>query len=725
MFMRHSPRAAWLRALAALLVVFGLKMAVLSTLGQHPLLVPAGELDAAYYYHLAQRVAAGDVWLLRAEGMFGEAVPAFFVAPLYVYVLAFFLKIGGGSIETARFGQMLLGTIGVGLIALTARRWYGAAAGWWAGALAGAFGLFTFFELLIVPAAIEPFLAALDIYLITRALQSMEAGSSDPARRQILWWAAAGAALGLHALNRPPMLIVIAGLAIVAALRRSPLQSPERPAYPVWGRLAAFVVAAVLVIAPVTLRNYRATGRLVLISSPSGLHFLIGNGPEADGLLVTANGVTPSVRAHWLDAIQVVKNAYGRDVSPAEVSGFYWHRAWDWIRAHPGAEAGLLARKTWYALSAGFVPVNHSYPFFARDVGGPLAWLIVGPALIVPLGLVGLVVARPRREGYWIWAAYVPLALLTVIVFYVAARFRIPYQVALCAPAGALIAWAFDAVRARSWTSLAVPAGAAVAAAAVVLWPTRLNDGRAEEQARMGLTEIQADRYAEAEVWLDRAAASHNLPDIVHMRAGQIYELRNQPGPAATHYRRGLALNPNEPSLHYSLGRALYKEHKDAEAVASLERARVGRQADSATRLLVLALTRLNRTDDANTAVRTLNPARWDADTAREFALSLADVGRLDLSVTAWQQAAQVSQDARDFDRLGLTWALLGNQPQAINAFSNAVQRDPRSAPIRLNYAVAWASVGRVNDARREAENALKLDPNYQRAKEFLRSLQK
>ena len=722
MFMRHSPRVAWLRAIVALLVVFGLKMAVLSTLGQHPLLVPAGELDAAYYYHLAQRVGTGDIWLLRADGFFGQTVPAFFVAPLYVYVLAFFLKIGGGSVETARFAQMLLGTIGVGLIALTARRWYGGAAGWWAGALAGAFGLFTFFELLIVPAAIEPFLAALDVYLLTRAIQSGSPGS----------WAAAGAALGLHALNRPPMLIVIAGLAVVVtalAVRRA-LRVSKGQQGAVRGLVAAsvFLLAALLVIAPVTIRNYRATGRVVLISSPAGLNFLIGNGPEADGLFVPAMGVTPSVRAHWLDAAQIVRTAYGRDVAPAEVSGFYWHRAFDWIREHPHAEARLLARKTWYTLSAGFLPVNHSYPFFARDIGGPLTWLVVGPALVVPLGLVGLVVlgrARPRRDGYWIWAAYAPLAILSVIVFYVAARFRIPYQVALCAPAGALIAWAIDAVRARRWTSLAVPVGAVAAAAVIVLWPTRLNDGRGEEQVRMGLLEIQADRFAEAEVWIDRAVANHHVPDIVHMRAGQIYELRNQPGPAVAHYRKALALNPNEPALNYSLGRALYKERKDAEAVASLERARVGRQADSATRLLVLALTRLDRTAEANAAVRTLNPSRWDADTAREFALSLADVGRIDLSITAWQRAAEASQDAKDFDRLGLSWALVGNKPQAIAAFSNAVQRDPRSAPLRLNYAVAWASVGRYNDARREAENALKLDPNYQRAREFLKSIGK
>jgi hypothetical protein len=36
---------------------------------------------------------------------------------------------------------------------------------------------------------------------------------------------------------------------------------------------------------------------------------------------------------------------------------------------------------------------------------------------------------------------------------------------------------------------------------------------------------------------------------------------------------------------------------------------------------------------------------------------------------------------------------------------------------------VAFSGVGRHADARREAENALKLDPGYEKAKEFLRSL--
>jgi tetratricopeptide (TPR) repeat protein len=294
---------------------------------------------------------------------------------------------------------------------------------------------------------------------------------------------------------------------------------------------------------------------------------------------------------------------------------------------------------------------------------------------------------------------------------------------ALCAPAGAAIAWAIARLRARAWMPVAGAAAAAALVAVPVLWPTRLDDGRAEEQARMGLQEIQADRFAEGESWIDRAAAHHRLPGVVRLRAGQIYELRNQPVPAAAQYRKGLAVDPDQPALHFALGRALFKDGKDVEAVAELERARIGAQADAATRLLVLALTRLDRTADANAAVRTLDPARWDAETAREYALSLTEVGRVDLATTAWTRAAEASNDAMDYERLGLTWALLGKHPEAIAAFSKAVERDPRSATIRLNYAVAWASVGRYADARREAENALKLNPGYERAKEFLRSI--
>ena len=66
--------------------------------------------------------------------------------------------------------------------------------------------------MLILQAALEPFLTALDLFVLTWALQSEQ--GARPVRFLL-----AGAALGLHALNRPNMLIVLVGLAILFVAR--------------------------------------------------------------------------------------------------------------------------------------------------------------------------------------------------------------------------------------------------------------------------------------------------------------------------------------------------------------------------------------------------------------------------------------------------------------------------------------------------------------------------
>ena len=161
----------------ALAVVLALKLFIGLTLGGHPLLTPSGVtadlqgLDSDYYLHFAQRVRAGDVWLLDPASFFGQPAPAFFISPLYIYALALFLTIGGGSLAFARGAQLALGVAAVWLVMQTARRWYGDRAAWIAGALMAGCGLFTFYESLILQASLDPFLTALDLYTLTRALQ--------------------------------------------------------------------------------------------------------------------------------------------------------------------------------------------------------------------------------------------------------------------------------------------------------------------------------------------------------------------------------------------------------------------------------------------------------------------------------------------------------------------------------------------------------------------------
>lgn len=706
---RRLPIAA-LVAFAAVLLI---KFAVFFDIGSHPLLLPSPQLDDGVYAVLADRVSQGDVLLSSPASFGGRSAPPFFLPPLYIYVLALLMKVGGGSLAFVRIAQILIGSAGVALLAATARRWYGESAASWATIGAALFGLVTFFELLIGPAAIDPFLTALDLFFITRAIDRNSAGA----------WAIAGVVLGVHVLNHPSLLIVLVGLAVAVA---------------VWGVVRAEVrsralvgavsllVAGFVAISPVTWRNWRVGHEFVLTTSAGGLHALVGNGPDATGVYAPAMGIEPNAQGVWLEGPAIASRALGHAATATETSKFFRAQASAWVDAHPIDELKLLARKTRYALSATFATSGHSFAFYARDRIGALTLCAVGPALVVPLGLVGFVVARPAgRAGYWVWAMYAPLAMLSMVLFFIVAAYRLPMQIALLVPAAGGFAWMLDRFRAKSFSALGRAVGVTVALAVAVAWPTGLDDGRAEEQVRFGMYEIRTGKVAEGEEWIQRALQKHPAPIGVQLRVGQLYDTMNRPSDAIAHYRAALAIAPNDPTVHFAIGRAMFAAGQDADAVAELQQARAGPQGDAATRVLVLALSRLGRRDEANQLVRTLDPSRWTADQAREFAVGLATVGRLDLSATAWQRAAEAGGDPHDYERLGLTWVLLGRPAESIAPLEEAVRRGPTSATIRLNYAVALSTVGRRDDARREATKALEIDPNYQKAQQFLQSLGK
>jgi len=64
-----------------------------------------------------------------------------------------------------------------------------------------------------------------------------------------------------------------------------------------------------------------------------------------------------------------------------------------------------------------------------------------------------------------------------------------------------------------------------------------------------------------------------------------------------------------------------------------------------------------------------------------------------------------------------------GQPDEAVAAFREGVVRDGRSASLRLNLAVMLAETGAIDEAKREAAEALRLDPDYERAKALLAAL--
>jgi tetratricopeptide (TPR) repeat protein len=508
-----------------LLATLVVKAVVLAQLHRHPLLQPDGGLDSEVYVRLARQAAEGH-WVLGRD--------AYFVSPFYVYFLAAVFVFSGGSLLAAKVAQVLLGTLAVGLVFATADTWYGRRGAWVAGALAAATGVFTFNEVLLLQSAVDPFLATLALCLLARAL------ASD----RFVSFAASGAALGLFATNRPNALAWAAALVVLLALA-----PPSRRGLL---RAAAVLGGLALAIAPVALRNRAVSGEWILVSSHGGLNFYVGNNPAADGTYHHVDGIAPDIEGQVRDAKTVAEAAAGRPLPASEVSGYFYRRAWEWIAGHPGPALKLFVLKLAYCFNAIDLALNYSYAYYSHDEPTLLRALVVGPWLLVPLGLFGLA-AVPRltnRRGYWIWAAFVPAYAISVAAFFVSGRYRLPLLVPLCIGAGGAAVWLVGQARARRARPLVAAAASLALLGVAANWDWHLDDGRSAERAQMLL------RLA------DQAR--------VHEERGLALSLAGRHGEGAAELEEAVRLDPTSASAQLNLAVA-YAElgrYRDARARA-------------------------------------------------------------------------------------------------------------------------------------------------------------
>jgi tetratricopeptide (TPR) repeat protein len=638
-----------------LFFTFVVKAAVLARFASHPLLQPAGDMDSGVYARLAADVSRGDL-LLRGPG----PVP-YFVSPLYIYFLAAIHALTAGSLFAVKLVQIALGTAAVGLVSGTARRLFGDRAALAAGILCALTGFVTFHEILVLQAALDPFLTALCLYLLAVGLTSgsvsskvnekgaegrrsqgrmTPAAAGDAGGR---WrWLACGAAFGLLALNRPNVLLCIAAiaLALLACAAAFPLarwrterglsllfkENPLRSS-----RLAtAFLFGVAAVVAFPLARNLIVSGEPVLISSHGGLNFLVGNGPGANGVYRVLPGITPDIVGQVADSKRLAEAEKGRPLSARQVSSHFARKAWAWIASEPGAALALFAKKVRFVLSGDEAPLNFSFPWY-RDRSFALRVLFVGPAVLVPLAAAGFVLALlaspgVERRALLVWTTFVPSYVVAVAAFFVATRYRLPLAVALATLGGAAVA-EFPAARGAR---LGAAVATAALFAAVSIWPTGLWDGAPDEEMHLVLWEIgQGDpgamRHAEI------AAGEHPDPALVWLRAGRSFEAAG----------------------------------KRDKAITALERS------------------------------REIDPGRTES-------------------------AALLSAL---FEKRGLARVLAGDAAGARPDLEEAVRLDERNATARVNLAVVLAEQGETSRARELARRALDLKPDYEKAQALLKAL--
>ena len=677
-----------------------IKLIALWQLHGHPLLQTDAGLDTTTYAQLAQRVADGDLLL---------GPQTYFVSPLYVYFMAAILAVGG-SFTAVRFVQVLLGACSVLLVFAATRVWFSERAAWCAAVLCAAAGVFTFYEVLLIQAALDPFLVAASLAALAWALKSGR-GS---------WFAVAGVCFGVATLNRPNLLAAAIVIAVATAISN-------------WRRAATFSIGLLIALAPVAIRNGVVAGDWSPLPSQGGLNFYIGNNPSAKGVYGPVPGIRPTIEGQQIDARVVASHALGHPVGDRAASSYFFNRGLEWIASSPLAATTLYLRKLGYMFTASHIFLNFSYPFFAYDARTLLMVLPVGVWLLAPLGLGGLAwrMSGDSKQGFAIWASFVPAYALTTAAFFAADRYRMPLLIPMTVGAGGLL----DAIATRPFARRQLVGrpltGGHVAVAIIVLfiavnWPVRVDDGRPEERARMAERLVQLGSYQEADTWADRAEPGFTRPAVLRVRIGRQFLQAHQWSLARAQFERAAHFEPDEPEVQYRIGQALLEAGQPRDAVDHLRKATSGNpELPLAGYHLARALAAIGNREGALTALQSARPS------ADERPQNLVAFGELAIKLRAPQLAEMFLRNAAAADprlaaahqQLGLVLGMSNRMADAERELREAISLDPADASAHLNLAVVLAQQGRIAAARFEATNALRLRQDYSQARQLLAAL--
>lgn len=310
--------------------------------------------------------------------------------------------------------QALLGATVVWMIGILALRAWGPGAGAVAAFIAAAYpplvwiSAYVFSESLYMPIAFGSVLLLAAACDRSRSAQSTRSGGALVI--------AAGLLAGAAVLVRPGMLFFLPLVAIWFVRRRQ------------WSLALAYCVAAVVIVAPWTLRNARTYGRLVLVASEGGVTFWTGNHPLARGEGDLA--ANPDIKR-----AEIAFRSAHPGLTPEELEPVYYRDAVSYILQHPGWWLGLIARKAFFTV----VPFGPSYTLHSTRylLASVIPYLLLAPIAVVGLGrLLRLKTATPLLL----------LALsvvMTSLIFFPQERFRIPVldpTVIVCA-SGVLASW--------------------------------------------------------------------------------------------------------------------------------------------------------------------------------------------------------------------------------------------------------------------------------------------
>jgi len=336
--------------------------------------------DMTDFHEWAKRIASGQL----TDGR------AFYQAPLYPYLLGALYAVAGPDVLIAKLVQAVIGTLSVGLVYLLGCRLFDRKAALLAAGLMSLTPIFPFYELFLLRATLITFLnLALLLTLVC----------FNP-HRPLAWAAASGAVLGIAALGRANILVMLpVGMVLIWRLLQG------RHTLIRFRAAAVFVVFTLVAISPACMHNILIGKQWALVSTNMKKNWAVGNSYDSTG-------------GFW----------YPQEGIIPVTSGAFWR---------------LQAKKLAKLASDYEEPNNVNFYYFRRD--NPLLKLLpLSWGYFLAFGLAGIVLSWGRRRQLFPLYWYLLLYGASLVAFFVTSRFRLPLWPVLILFSSAAICRAFE-----------------------------------------------------------------------------------------------------------------------------------------------------------------------------------------------------------------------------------------------------------------------------------------
>ncbi|HEX7400880.1 MAG TPA: tetratricopeptide repeat protein [candidate division Zixibacteria bacterium] len=661
-------------------------------------------MDPLYHDVWGQNIAGGN--------LIGGKV--FFRAPFYAYFLAGVYKLFGHNYIIPRLIQHLVGSLSCVLIYSLGKKLFNRQVAIISGLLAAAYGMFWYYEDELL---LDSLLVFFDLLLIWLLLQARE-------KPKFSSWFMAGVILGFSAITRPNILFFVpfVWLWIFLIFRKG------KPFKQVAVYGAAFLMGGILIISPVALRNLLVGKDLVLVASQGGINFYIGNNRNSDGM----SAIFYKEDWQYRDFQQTAEKETGRSLKPSEISNYYYRKGIDFFLQYPTQAFKLLIKKL-YLFWNRFEISNNQDIYFFRRYSSLIRITPLGFWLIAPLGLVGMLLSlvsvgnsKGNKIGHALnsksnialprlsWDRLLPILfifsyMITVVIFFVTARFRIPVIPFLIIFSGFALFWVFKKIVKRDIS--------AVGLFLFLLFPLLvLSNSNAyhlkatnfsQAYFSLGNLYLKQGKLDLALAEYDSTLMTNPRMSRAHLNRGIVFFEKGEYGKAEGEYLTELRLYPDEDKAYNNLS-ALYRQEGQYAKAAEMAQKALQIRSYYPEAYMNLALS-YRETGEGQKAKEILKHGIDNVQPFLEGELLLGEIfqaeGEFDSAIAVYEKVIQPASRSKD---VAYDLEVLASQGTSAELDDKGTQ-----AQAHFNLGTIYAQRGELDLAEYHLKSAFSLKPDF------------